>query len=1189
MFWSIVRFEIRYHLKNPLLYITSGLMFLMAFGAITSDSVQVGGPIGQVHRNAPLVIINLLAMLSAIGLFIVTAFVASSIQRDFERGTHELFFSRPVGKVKLLLGRFSGSMVVSVLMFVGPILGIVCGNFAPWVDPERLGPVMLAPYVWATLVAVVPNLIFMGGVFFTFAALTRSLLATYMGVVGFMVAFGMSRTLLRDLSGHFWGALLDPFGVSALRVQARYWTIVEQNTLTPQVDGLMLANRLLWIGVGLAVLALGVWWFDPARSRRARRVETTETSELGLEGAIPATTSEQLPWPTLGFGPADGWRMLAHQIRYETVYILRSGPFLVMLLFAVVNVLLSSSLQEMMGGTRVLPVTRVMLEALGGAYIFILAIIVAFYAGESIWRDRTLKVAEVRDALPAPTWVFITAKTVALVVVIAVFGVVGVLATVGYQLYSGYTRLELGLYAGGVLLAVIPFVFCAVLAVFIQVLVSNKFLGYLVILLYLILDDIYSALDLDHNLYRFPFLPDLEYSDMNGWGHYLEPYLWYALYWAFLCVVLLAISALLWVRGSETTWRFRWQLARRRFGTPARITMAAGLIGFVATGVFIFYNTNIINEYLPGDERDRLRADYEREYRRYKDLPLPRITDVAAEVGIFPEDRRVEIRGRYALRNMTDQEITELHLSVAPEVTIGSLELPAHTVTLDDRRLGYRICRLDEPLPPDATTELRFELEVTNPGFVNNDPNDLVVANGTFFTSRDYFPTLGYKQWLELEERTTRRKHGLPPERRMAPIEDVTAYRNNELGPDADLVGFTATVSTSPDQIAIAPGYLQREWLEGGRRYFSYEMDAPIRNIYCFLSADWMVRRDRWQDVDIDVYYHAPHDANVERMISSVRKALDYFSSNFGPYQFRQVRILEFPRYRTFAMSLPNTIPYSEGIGFIAEIDDQEGVDNVMYITAHEVAHQWWAHQVVGADVQGANMITESLSQYSALMVMEHEYGRDMMREFLKYELDRYLAQRGREVQEEMPLVRVEQQPYIYYRKGSLVTYALRDYLGEEAVNRALARYVQDVAFQEPPYTTALEIESMLRSEAPPGFERLFKDQVDTITLYSNRVDRATWEPLDDGRYLVRMNVEARKVRSDGFGVETEIPVDDWIDVGVFGPDESVLYLEKRHVTEPAMSFEITVDQRPERAGIDPYNKLVDRDSDDNVAAVREG
>src|SRR5262249_15424821 len=154
--------------------------------------------------------------------------------------------------------------------------------------------------------------------------------------------------------------------------------------------------------------------------------------------------------------------------------------------------------------------------------------------------------------------------------------------------------------------------------------------------------------------------------------------------------------------------------------------------------------------------------------------------------------------------------------------------------------------------------------------------------------------------------------------------------------------------------------------------------------------------------------------------------------------------------------SFPNTIPYSEGIGFIARVNpqDEKDIDYPYYVTAHEVAHQWWGHQVVGARVQGATFLSETLAQYSALMVMKKKYGSAKMRRFLKYELDRYFIERGVERKKEMPLARVEGQNYIHYRKGSVVMYALQDYIGESTLNRALAEYCRAVAFQEPPYTT---------------------------------------------------------------------------------------------------------------------------------------
>src|SRR6185295_10600068 len=196
----------------------------------------------------------------------------------------------------------------------------------------------------------------------------------------------------------------------------------------------------------------------------------------------------------------------------------------------------------------------------------------------------------------------------------------------------------------------------------------------------------------------------------------------------------------------------------------------------------------------------------------------------------------------------------------------------------------------------------------------------------------------------------------------------------------------------------------------------------------------------------------------VQRMVDGVKRSLDYFSANFSPYQHKQVRILEFPAYARFAQSFPNTIPFSESIGFIADLRDKNAIDYVFYVTAHEVGHQWWAHQVVGAQVKGTTMVTETMAQYSALMVMEKEYGPDKMRKFLQHELNGYLRGRGGELVAEMPLMLVEDQPYVHYRKGSLVMYALRDYIGEDKLNGAIRNVIASWAFKGPPYVRTSEM-----------------------------------------------------------------------------------------------------------------------------------
>lgn len=1193
MLWRIYLFELRYQLRQPLFWLVALLFGLMTYGAVSSDAVTIGGSIGNVHRNAPFVILQLLLVMSVIGIFALTAFVASAAVRDFELGTSELFFTRPIAKHQYLLGRFGGSLSAAFLVFLGPCLGIWIGSLMPWLEPERLGPTVLGHYLFGLLVFVFPNLLFAGALFFVLAALSRSMLATYLGVVAFFALYLIAATLGGDVENLGRAALLDPFGGAAFGQATRYWTVLERNASLPPLAGGLLANRLIWAGVGLGVMALGVALFRADRQglagwrkSRAKKVAEATPSHPLTVVRVPAARRD--------FSRRAAWTQFVASTRLELISVLKGVPFLVILAFGVMNFVGSASFIDNRYGTQVWPVTHLMLEALEGSYLFLLAIILTFYAGEIVFRERTLKMAPVFDALPTPGWVPLASKLTALLSVVVVFVAVGGLAGMVFQTVRGYRHLEPELYLQGLGMASVQFLLAAVLAFFFQVITDRKFVGFLAMVLFMVSSTILKAMHFEHNLYDYASAPNAPYSDMNGYGHFVIPWAWFNLYWSFAALALVVASALFWVRGSGHSWANRWSIARQRFTAPWRGLAALAVLGFVATGSWIFYNTNLVNEYLPSDELQDQQADYEKRFAQYRDFPQPRIVDVAANVDIFPRERRMKATVRYRLANRETEPIAELHISAVPRVKVLRIDLPEHTVVSTDPTQGYSILHLTKPLAPGETLDFTFEVEAENPGFVNGGSDTNLVANGTFFNNVQYFPSIGYDPSRRIFDRNERKKRGLAPVERMPKIDHLAARRNTYVGSDSDWIRFEATVSTDSDQIALAPGYLEKEWQEGGRRYFHYKMDAPILHFYSFLSARWQVRRDRWNDVAIEVYYQPGHDTNVDRMVDGVKKSLDYFTQNFSPYQYRQVRILEFPRYAEFAQAFPNTIPFSESIGFIADLRDPSAIDFPFYVTAHEVAHQWWAHQVIGAFAQGATMLSETFAQYSALMVMEKEYGREKMRKFLKYELDRYLQGRGGELLEELPLALNENQQYIHYNKGSLAMVALRDAIGEEKVNAALARLIEEKGFKGPPFPVSRDAIALFREVAGPEHQGLIDDLFERITLFDNRVEEAKVSPTADGKYKVELAVSAKKVYADGGGAESETPMDQWVEVGVFAKkagardkfDETVLFLEKKRLTSGKASFEILVDAEPSEVGIDPYNKLIDRNSDDNRKRV---
>jgi len=340
--------------------------------------------------------------------------------------------------------------------------------------------------------------------------------------------------------------------------------------------------------------------------------------------------------------------------------------------------------------------------------------------------------------------------------------------------------------------------------------------------------------------------------------------------------------------------------------------------------------------------------------------------------------------------------------------------------------------------------------------------------------------------------------------------------------------------------------------------------------------------------VAVEVYYQPGHEFNLDAMVDATKAALSYNSKNFGTYQYRQFRIIEFPRYEAFAQAFPNTIPYSEGIGFIARVrpNDPKDIDYPYYVTAHEAAHQWWGHQVGAADVQGGTMLIETLAQYSALMVMKARVGPAKMRKFLAYELDRYLLGRAVEQKKELPLGRVENQPYIHYAKGSLAMYLLADYLGEDVLNGAIRAYRDEYAFKADPYPNSTALIALIRAVTKPEMQYLIDDLFERIVLYDNRALSALMRPLDGGKFEVTVKVFAKKRLADEQGKETDAPLADLIDVGVLDDADVPLVLERKRITAEESTFTMVVDRKPAKAGIDPLNKLIDRRPKDNTVAV---
>jgi ABC-2 type transport system permease protein len=675
----------------------------------------------------------------------------------------------------------------------------------------------------------------------------------------------------------------------------------------------------------------------------------------------------------------------------------------------------------------------------------------------------------------------------------------------------------------------------------------------------------------------------------------MHSWLAYTAYWSVFCVLLAIASILLWQRGRDTEWKSRFRLAAQRFRGPLPITLALSATAFVILGGWIYWNTELLNKTTSQHDAEVIQTDYEKTYKRYEHREFPRVTDIKYAIDLQPESSNMVMHGTALIKNETAAPMSEIHFSIADPVDYSTeIDLPGTKLAKDDERLAYRIYNFTTPMQPGDTRTLNYTVRTVRRGFQNSITNVRVTQNGTFFDN-SIAPQIGYQQGAEMTDPNRRRKYGLGDAELMPVLEaNCTAdCRNSYLSNSSDLINVETVISTAPGQIAIAPGSLLGTWNANGRVYFHYKLDHPEYNYYAFLSANYMVARRDWNGIKIEVYYLKEHPWNVPKMLDAVQQSLSYYSTNFSPYTQHEARIIEFPRVSSFAQAFPGTMPYSESIGFIANLEHPDDIDKVFFVVGHEMGHQWWAYQVLGANMEGATSLSETLAQYSTMMVMEKKYGPDKMRKFLKYNMDGYLRARGRERLKERPLERVEaNQGYIHYDKGAVVMYYLREMIGEEAVNTALRQVIQQHAYQVPPYPTSLTLVDALRAQTPPQLQYLIKDLFEDITLFSNRALDATAHKRPDGRYDVTVRVETHKFKADAQGNEHEVPVDDWIEVGALAApakghsNGDVLARQRVHMTSGIASYTFVTDKMPDKAGIDPLLLLVDRLPSDNLHNV---
>ena len=1192
---GITRFELRYQLRNPVFWVAAAIFFLLGFGLAASQNVSIGTTTA-VHKNAPYAIAIATAVLTLFYLFVITAFVANAIVRDDTSGFAPIVRATSVTPAQIVLGRFAGGVLIAWLGYLAVPLGIAVGSMMPWVDPETVGPQKLAFYIWNFALFALPNIFLTSAILFALATTLRSMMASYIGVVLLVMGYLVTVSIIgQKIEYRETFALFEPLGNGALREVTRYWTQTDMNTRLVDLGGTLLFNRLFTIALGIGFLLLTLWRFsmtERAPSKRSlRKLARRDGRNAKIAAIAPLTNGGTIT--ARDATPSRLVQFLA-RLRIEVRLVLTSPGTIVLTLFAIGNTAAALWFGRSTYGTSDHPTLAATITTVRGGFAIVLLIIAVFYGGELVWRERDRKLNELIDSTPVPSWVMTVPKILAIFVVLLVINLAAMGTGLFYQLVKGAHEVGLVQYLTWFIVpAAIDGLLIAVLAVIAQVLSPNKYVGWGIIFVWFVGSIFLTNMGYSNPLYSYGNAPNVPLSDFNGVGSFWKGAALFQFYWALCALIFAVIAHLLWPRGTDLGLRVRARRAARRgFGAPVGLALVAGM-AMAATGTVAYKNIKTLNRYETADETEKLTADYERKYLKYEKLDRPVVTKVTLAVQLFPKERRMIVDGRYDLANHGTSPIADVHVRKGSRDTDWlAMTLAGARLVQDDAAAGYRIYHFVTPLVPGATTALTFRSRLWRRGFRASSPATDIIENGTFANNFEFAPIIGMDRNSLLSDRAKRRRQGLVAELRPAKLEDMTATRFNYIG--SDWVTSDVTFTTDAGQTPIAPGSRVSDTTTNGRRTARFVSTAPIMNFFSLQSSNYRLATRMHDGINLSVYYHPGHDWNVQKMLAAMAAELDYARANFGPYQFNYARIIEFPGYSSFAQAFAGTMPYSESIGFNADTHDPDKIDFTSYVVAHEMAHQYWAHQVIGANMQGGTMTSETLAQYTALMVMKRLYGPDKIRRFLKYELDAYLSNRKGEVVEELALERVENQGYIHYRKGAVVMYLLQERLGEAAVNRALARFLARFRFKGAPYERSVDLISEFRKEAHTAEQQaLITDLFEKITLYDLKLTDATTKHDRDG-WTTTLTIGAAKAYASGKGADTAAKLDEAIEIGLFtgrpgiGPFSSkdVIIMQRQRLHDGTQRLVFHSKVKPTFVGVDPYNYYVDRNSDDNVRTV---
>lgn len=1187
MITQLLRFEAFYQLKQRAFLLLVGLFLFMGIVAGRQGFAPANVDFNSTYQ------INFFTGLFSLGsVFIVMFFAISGMLRDRHFNMENIIYSTSIKKWQFFWSRYLGVFVSSLFAFTPFLIGYAVSVTFSDLDPERVTEFQFLTYVRAWLLIVIPNILVCSALVFATSTLSKSNLATYVSAIFIYMLYMISSLFLNSPlmaqsvpatpEGMALAALADPFGIAAFFEQTQFWTPFQKNTQFLSFSGLYMWNRILWLALTAGVL-FGTYFMFSFRqvSQKVKKVavETDKPEKPKKYGPIQIIV-----------GRKSQRASFFSLLKIELNGVFKSLPFLgvIGIWLVIVFMEINSTINE--GGAyndSLYPLSNLLIELFADPLSILSFILIVFYSGELVWRERSLNFDGILDATPVANWVLFSSKFIALIMLPLLLIASGILVAMGFQISKGHFNFELGQYLSMFYYNGTQLIIFSMMALFVQSIFRNKYLGMGITGVIILGSFLAPKIGLEHDMLRFGFLPRLTYNNMTEYSGELTLFKHLSLYWFALASILSLISFKLWQRGIATSIRYHFKRMRSNW-RKWELTILAffGIVLFTSGGT-IYYNMNVVNDYYSSAEILDYREAYERKFKKYDDMDHLYHASIKTEVDLYPNEQAYTVKADNILKNKHDHPISKLFITEKE---------PLHSIQLENARLlehdtifGTYLFEFNEPVV--AQQEVKFKYEIQK-ALIGYETSNEIVANGTYISYRSFKPSLAYRTSLEISNNFEREKRGLPRIEEESVVDEHLHLSEVGFG----RIDYETIISTQADEIAIGSGKLLKQWTEKGRNYYHYKAENKILPTVAYFSAKYETQKEDFMGISFEQYYHKGHEYNLSDISKSTKEALRYCIHNFGDYAFDHLRIAEIPGHWPFGgFAHPGVISMVEDRLYLVDTRGDEDFNLVAKRVIHEVSHQWWGHTLIPKMVEGGSIFVEGFAKYTEAVILEKMYGKSAVWQLSQNANSRYFRGRAYASTPEPPLYIVDGQSYISYGKNYTIMLALRDLLGEEKLNSVL-RSITDRHRNEDDFkANTLEFIEDLYQHTPPKQHVLIDDWFKRVITYDLSVENVKYRELENGKYEINFKLQSKRFETQADGSLKEIQINEPIAIGLFSKHPSsaneengILYLKPHQINKKLMEVSLIVDELPKYVAIDPYGTRCDEDFVDNLVFLEK-